>query len=218
MVRASRFFRYELEPPPWLYVRLARGPISRLIYRRLTGDLAGILPLEARLLDIGAGPGYLMDHLAEARPDLKLFALDRSYSMMRQGWQRGQSPTTARFLAADALALPFEARVFDFTLATFSLHLWAAPEIGVKEMVRVLRPGGRARIYEMNREAALSELKAFAREEKIPLPLLYPGFRILSRYHGLRARDFRSVLPQAGARRWSLKPAHHLFWRAELEV
>jgi hypothetical protein len=33
-----------LEPPPWLYARLARGSLMRLIYRRLIHDLAGRTP------------------------------------------------------------------------------------------------------------------------------------------------------------------------------
>ena len=65
-----------LEPPPWLYARLARGSLMRLIYRRLIHDLAGSLPPGTRLLDVGTGPGYLLGYLAGDRPDLSLWGLD----------------------------------------------------------------------------------------------------------------------------------------------
>src|SRR5665811_512604 len=62
-----------LEPPPWLYTRLVRGSLMRLIYRRLINDLAGSLPPGTRLLDVGTGPGYLLGYLAHERPDLSLW-------------------------------------------------------------------------------------------------------------------------------------------------
>src|SRR4030042_1601467 len=57
-------------------------------------------------------------------------------------------PDFPRLLVADALALPFAAGVFHQALATFSLHNWPEPAAGVREIMRVLRPGGRAFIYE----------------------------------------------------------------------
>ena len=219
MTRTGRFFRAELEPPPWLYVRMAQGPIFRLIYRRLVADLAGSLPLRARLLDVGTGPGYLLDHLAQKRPDLHLFGLDLSYDMIRRSRQRaGSSLAPLKFLVANALALPCPNQIFDQVLATFSFHNWQEPGVGVREVRRVLRPEGRAWIYEMNREASISDLRAFARKEKIPFPLLYLGFRTVSWHHGLRAQDFKAIFRQAGAVRWQLRPVHHLFWRGELEA
>ena len=77
-----------LEPPPWLYARLAQGSLMRLIYRRLIADLAGSLPPGTRLLDVGTGPGYLLGYLARARPDLSLWGLDFSYDMIRRARPR----------------------------------------------------------------------------------------------------------------------------------
>lgn len=45
-----------LEPPPWLYARLAHGSLLRLIYRRFSADLAAGLPAGAKVLDVGTGP------------------------------------------------------------------------------------------------------------------------------------------------------------------
>jgi len=219
MTRTGRFFRAELEPPPCLYVRLAQGPIFSLVYRRLVADLAESLPHGARLLDVGTGPGYLLDYLARPRPDLHLLGLDLSYGMIRRArLKAGPSLAPLKFLVADALALPFPPGIFDQVLATFSLHNWAEPGVGVREIRRVLRGGGRAWIWEMNREASVSDVRAFAREEKIPFPLLYLSFRTVSWQHGLRAQDFKAIFQQAGAVKWQLRPVHHLFWRGELEA
>ena len=154
-----------LEPPPWLYARLARGSLMRLIYRRLIQDLAGGLPPGTRLLDVGTGPGYLLGYLARARPDLSLWGLDSSPDMIRRARQRAMAPQAApRWLVADACRLPFAAGVFEHVVASFSFHIWPCPVVGLTELRRVLAPGGRAWVYELRREAAIGDLRSFARE------------------------------------------------------
>ena len=207
-----------LEPPPWLYARLARGSLMRLIYRRLIHDLAGSLPPGTRLLDVGTGPGYLLGYLARARPDLSLWGLDFSPDMIRRARQRAMAPQTApRWLVADACRLPFTARVFGQVVASFSFHIWPCPVAGLKELQRVLAPGGRAWVYELRREATLHNLRAFARETRLPFFLVHLGYKIVSRHHALPESEFAHLLRQAAGPRGTLQPVHHIFWRAELQ-
>jgi ubiquinone/menaquinone biosynthesis C-methylase UbiE len=207
-----------LEPPPWLYARLARGSLMRLIYQRLIHDLAGILPPGTRLLDVGTGPGYLLGHLARERPDLRLWGLDFSPDMIRRARQRAMAPRAApRWLVADACRLPFPAGVFGQVVASFSFHIWPCPVAGLQELQRVLAPGGRAWVYELRREATLRDLRAFARETGLPFFLVHLGHKIVSRHHALPESEFTHLLWQAAGPRGTLQPAHHIFWRAELQ-
>ena len=209
-----------LEPPPWLYARLARGSLMRLIYRRLIHDLAGSLPLETRLLDVGTGPGYLLGYLARDRPDLSLWGLDFSPDMIRRArpQQRAIAPRAApRWLVADACRLPFPSGVFGQVVASFSFHIWPCPVAGLQELRRVLAPGGRAWVYELRREATLRDLRAFARETGLPFFLVHLGYKIVSRHHALPESEFAHLLRQAAGHRGTLQPAHHIFWRAELQ-
>jgi SAM-dependent methyltransferase len=122
-----------LEPPPWLYARLARGSLMRLIYRRLMHDLTGSLPPGTRLLDVGTGPGYLLGYLARDRPDLSLWGLDFSPDMIRRARQRPMVPRAApQWLVADACRLPFATGVFGQVVTTFSFHIWPCPVAGLK--------------------------------------------------------------------------------------
>jgi len=218
MILTDLFRGRHLEPPPWLYARLARGSLMRLIYRRLIHDLAGSLPPGTRLLDVGTGPGYLLGYLARERPDLSLWGLDFSADMIRRARQRTTAPPAApRWLVADACRLPFAAGVFGQVVASFSFHIWPCPVAGLTELQRVLAPGGRAWVYELRREAALRNLRAFARETGLPFFLVHLGYKIVSRHHALAKSEFVHFLRQAAGSRSTLQPAHHIFWRAELQ-
>jgi ubiquinone/menaquinone biosynthesis C-methylase UbiE len=207
-----------LEPPPWLYARMARGSLMRLFYRLFVGDLAQAVPRGSHLLDVGTGPGYLLGYLAKARPDLSLWGLDFAYDMIRQAQPRqaalAQPPI--RWMVADACLLPFSGEVFDQVVATFSFHIWPCPVAGLQELHRVLAPGGQAWVYELRREASLHDLKAFARAMNLPFPLVFLGFKIVSRHHAVPAPEFAQALKQAAGDRGVLRPVHHIFWRAEL--
>jgi ubiquinone/menaquinone biosynthesis C-methylase UbiE len=203
-----------LEPPPWLYARMAQSSLMRLIYRLFGGDLVKALPRGSHLLDVGTGPGYLPGYLALVRPDLEICGLDCSYDMIRRVQPRPNAP--ARWVVADACLLPFPAGVFDHIVATFSFHIWPCPVAGLQELRRVLTPLGQAWVYELRREASIHDLQAFARETNLPFPLVYLGFKIISRHHAVPAPEFAQALKQAAGERGTLRPVHHIFWRAEL--
>jgi ubiquinone/menaquinone biosynthesis C-methylase UbiE len=211
--------RAHLEPPPWLYARLAQGSLMRLIYRLFVGDLAQGLPLGTRLVDVGTGPGYLLGYLSQARPDLSLWGLDCAYDMIQRAKLRqgalAQVPT--HWVVANACLLPLPAGAFDQVVATFSFHIWPCPVAGLQELHRVLAPGGQAWVYELRREASLHDLQAFARAMNLPFPLIYLGFKLVSRHHAVPAVEFAQALRQAAKDRGTLRPVHHIFWRAELK-
>jgi ubiquinone/menaquinone biosynthesis C-methylase UbiE len=220
MPLTSRLRGKHLEPPPWLYTRLARGSVMRLIYRRLIDDLAGSLPRGTRLLDVGAGPGHLLGYLARERPDLSLWGLDCSYDMIRRARPRPETmaPQAApRWLVADACRLPFPDAVFGQVVATFTFHIWPCPVAGLMELRRVLTPGGRAWVYELRREASPRDLKAFARETGLPYPFVSLGYNLVRWQHALPEKEFGHFLRQAAGIHQTIEPAHHIFWRAELQ-
>ena len=80
----------------------------------------------------------------------------------------------------------------------------------------MLAPGGRAWVYELRQEATIFNLKAFAQEIGLPFPLVYLGFKIVSRHHAVPVLDFTQALEEAAGSRGTLRPVHQIFWRAEL--
>ncbi len=218
-MRTNLFPLADLEPPPRIYARMARSSLMRRVYQGFVTDLAASLPARASLLDIGTGPGYLLDYLARERPDLNLVGMDLSFQMLRQGRLHPMnpvSPAPIQQVVAAAGALPFASGQFHHALVTFSFHHWAEPAQGLAEISRVLKARGRAWIYELNREAALADLRRYARQEKLPFFFVHLGFVAVSRHHALGATDFISLMAEAGISSWQLHPAHHIYWRLEI--
>ena len=91
----------------------------------------------ARILDVGTGTGRISVPLLENGADL--VGCDLSVKMMRQ--LLGKYPS-ARIVQADASCLPFPAARFDAALTVHVLHLITPWREALREIRRVLLPGG----------------------------------------------------------------------------
>ncbi len=124
---------------PELYERHL-GPVLFEPYAR---DLAQRLPADARrVLEIAAGTGRVTRQLLAKLPaDGELVATDLNEPMLVEA-QRQLSDRRVTWQAADAQALPFEAGRFDAVVCQFGLMFVPDKLLAVREMRRVLRPGG----------------------------------------------------------------------------
>ncbi len=87
-----------------------------------------------RLLDLGCGPGGMLERLA---PDLGCapFGADLNQGLLRNA-------PAGQVVRADGARLPFQAGVFDFVLIRLVLRHTPARERLIQEAARVLRAGG----------------------------------------------------------------------------
>ena len=101
-------------------------------------ELAGVHAGQ-RVLEVGCGPGALTSRLVEIVGAASVSAVDPSASFV--------AATRARCPGADvregvAEALPFADRSYDVALAQLVVHFMADPVQGLREMARVVEPGG----------------------------------------------------------------------------
>jgi demethylmenaquinone methyltransferase/2-methoxy-6-polyprenyl-1,4-benzoquinol methylase len=94
-------------------------------------------------LDVCAGTGDIAIRLAGK--GARVTGCDFSEAMLQRARER--SPAL-EWVAADALALPFAANSFDLVTMGYGLRNLADFELGIREMMRVARPGGRLLILE----------------------------------------------------------------------
>lgn len=105
-----------------------------------------------RILDVGAGPGDLVVALARALPEARLTALDVDPRMVEAAAARARwEGLTDRVgvLAGDVAALSVPDASIDLVTSTLSVHHWPDARAGFAEVRRVLRPGGRAIVYDL---------------------------------------------------------------------
>ena len=91
------------------------------------------------VLEIATGPGLLAKHVAPAARTM--IATDYSDGMIAEA-KKGAYSSNLRFEKADATALPYKDDSFDAVLIANALHIIPKPEQALREIDRVLRPGG----------------------------------------------------------------------------
>lgn len=98
-----------------------------------------------QVLEIGFGPGMLLDKVAEQTVNGHVFGLDFSETMFQAASERNQhwlreGKMTLRLGSSDAM--PFEACSFDKVATANTLYFWQPPQTHLKEVLRVLKPKG----------------------------------------------------------------------------
>ncbi len=98
-----------------------------------------------RVLDLAAGTGT--SSLPFAKLGASVVPCDFSLGMLKVG--KGRLPEL-NFTAGDGMKLPFADNSFDAVTISFGLRNIADPSVGLKELYRVTKPGGRLVVCEFS--------------------------------------------------------------------
>jgi len=134
-----------------------------LLNHLLSGNLdrgwrrAAVRELPAReatlVLDLCGGTGDLSIALARAVPGRTVVCCDFAHGMLsraRAKFQRKRLGERCLVLEADGLRLPFPDDRFDAVTVAFGVRNFEDLDRGLREMLRVLRPGGRLVVLEFS--------------------------------------------------------------------
>ena len=156
------------------------------------------------VLDLCAGTMDLTALVAAARPGERVVAVDFSPAMLEAG--RRKAPG-AEIVVADATALPFANATFAVALCGFGMRNLGDTARGVREVLRVLRPGGVFVTLELFRPSRLATRAFHAAYARVVLPAvggLISGDRDAYRYLArsmagfLSREEYERVLAEAG--------------------
>jgi ubiquinone/menaquinone biosynthesis C-methylase UbiE len=100
---------------------------------------ASIVHQPGSVLDAGCGTGRLLRRAYRYWPDAHLIGVDPAPGMIEKA--KLLTPN-ATFYTSMAEALPLEDASVDLALSTTSFHHWQDQAAGIREIARVLRPGG----------------------------------------------------------------------------
>jgi demethylmenaquinone methyltransferase/2-methoxy-6-polyprenyl-1,4-benzoquinol methylase len=114
-------------------------------WRRKAAEKCG--PDPKRVLDVCSGTGDLALELRR-RWNCDVTATDFAFEMLRRARGKGKKDADLRFQQADTTRLPFRDATFDACTVAFGLRNVADTEAGIREMTRVVKPGGRVVILD----------------------------------------------------------------------
>ena len=116
--------------------------VDRLWWRKTARSFAAVLSRpEARILDLCCGTGDMTLALRRqaGKSSPGILGADFSHAMLQRARQKAAS---MRWVEADALRLPFPDGYFDLITSAFGFRNLANYDVGLQEIMRVLRPGG----------------------------------------------------------------------------
>jgi ubiquinone/menaquinone biosynthesis C-methylase UbiE len=148
------------------------------------------------LLDVGCGPATITLGLAEAVAPGQVVGVDRDAGQIERSraFAAERGATNVRFDVADVYELPFSDASFDAAFAHVVLMHVSDPVRALREIRRVLRPGGMVGVRDPDLETVVREPEAaLPAEFRRPFSVQQPGGA-----NPRFARSQRSVLLQAG--------------------
>lgn len=137
-------------------------PAGRLV--RLAGVARGI-----RVLDVGCGTGVVS--ITAARTGATVSAIDLTPPLLERARENARiADVSIDFREADAEELPFGDAEFDVVLSQFA-HMFAPrPDVAIREMLRVLKPGGTIAFSTWPPELLVGQTSALAARYMPPPP------------------------------------------------
>lgn len=106
------------------------------------------LPPDAVVADVGTGTGFLAAGLAPVAG--KVYGLDASPEMLKVARRNLSAFAHVGWYAAEGIHLPLPDASVDAALANMYLHHAEDPAAAIREMVRIVRPGGRVVLTDLD--------------------------------------------------------------------
>jgi demethylmenaquinone methyltransferase/2-methoxy-6-polyprenyl-1,4-benzoquinol methylase len=133
---------------------LLSANVDKLWWRRAAQTFADILSRpNARVLDLCCGTGDMAFALQRRGKHASITGVDFSRAMLELAARKSGAARPIRWIEADALRLPFSDENFDLVTSAFGFRNLADYDAGLREIRRVLKPGGQCGILEFSEPA-----------------------------------------------------------------
>ncbi|MFZ1941609.1 MAG: methyltransferase domain-containing protein [Terracidiphilus sp.] len=127
-------------------------------YVDLARRIAPQLTSGSAVLEVAPGPGYFSIELAKLG-NFSITGLDLSHTFVKMAAMKAaEAGFRIDFRQGSASNMPFPADSFDFLLCRAAFKNFGEPVVALKEMCRVLKPGGHAVIIDLKGDASPGEI------------------------------------------------------------
>lgn len=123
-------------------------------FKALARRIAEQIPPGSDVLEVAPGPGYFAVELAKLG-GYRVTGLDISRTFVEIARENArQARVEVDFRQGNAASMPFGSESFDFLLCRAAFKNFTEPLRALEEMYRVLKPGGRALIIDLRKDAS----------------------------------------------------------------
>jgi len=130
-------------------------------FRELAGRLRAALPRGSDVLEVAPGPGFLAVEVARGG-HCRVTALDISKTFVELARKNAAAAgVSADFRQGNAAHMPLPADSFDLVVCRAAFKNFSEPENALREMYRVLRPGGTALIIDLRHDVPMAEIRRY---------------------------------------------------------
>lgn len=138
-------------------------------FKALARRVAQQIPPQAKVLEVAPGPGYFAIELAKLG-NFEITGLDISKTFVEIA-QANAAKASVRvgFRQGNASAMPVTDDSFDFLLCRAAFKNFTEPQGALHEMYRVLRPGGKALIIDLRRDASMQSIREAVKQMNVGL-------------------------------------------------
>lgn len=149
--RAVREMFTAIAPRYDLLNHLLSANVDKLWWRRTARSFANVLAQPGvQVLDLCCGTGDMALALRRQGPQAEITGADFSHTMLVLASKKKSGGRSIQWIEADALQLPFPDQSFDLVTSAFGFRNLADYDAGLREIRRVLRPGGECGILEFS--------------------------------------------------------------------
>lgn len=168
-------------------------------YVELAQRISRELPPGSAVLEVAPGPGYFSMELAK-RGSYAITGLDISHTFVKMATENAtKAGLNVRFVQGSASSMPLPDASFDFLLCRAAFENFADPVGAMREMCRVLKPGGRGLIIDLKGDASPAQIDHYVDRmtlswfNKIMTRMAFKTMLLKSAY---TASQFRQMLAQ----------------------
>jgi ubiquinone/menaquinone biosynthesis C-methylase UbiE len=170
-------------------------------FRTLARQVSAQVPPDADVLEVAPGPGYFAIELAKLG-GYRITGLDISKSFVEIAKRNAaQAGVQVDFRLGNASGMPFKSDSFDFLLCRAAFKNFAAPLGALREMHRVLKPGGRALIIDLRKDSSSESVARAVDEMKLGTVnrvLTKATFQFMLLKRAYTKRDFEQMISETG--------------------
>jgi len=129
-------------------------------FRELAAQIASVAGAGGTVLEVAPGPGFLSIELAKRGLDVQAVDISKTFIEIARK-NATEAGVRAVFMQGNAAELPVIKDSVDFVVCRAAFKNFTEPVKAMREMLRVLKPGGTAMLIDMRRDVSVDEVRKY---------------------------------------------------------